>query len=76
MTQQSLADRLASLEAQVASLTTRISALEMPKDWRSTIGMFSGDAVMKEIFEEGRKIREKDRERARRSVKKKRQRVK
>lgn len=28
------------------------------KDWRSTLGMFSGDALMKEIDEEGRRIRE------------------
>jgi hypothetical protein len=27
------------------------------KDWRSTLGMFSGDALMKEIDEEGRRIR-------------------
>jgi hypothetical protein len=32
------------------------------KDWRSTLGMFAGDDVMKEIIEEGRKIRERDRE--------------
>jgi hypothetical protein len=36
------------------------------KDWRGTIGMFSGDAAMKEIQEEGRKIREADREQAQR----------
>ena len=28
------------------------------KDWRSTLGMFSGDTLMKEIDEEGRRIRE------------------
>ena len=28
------------------------------KDWRSALGMFSGDALMKEIDEEGRRIRE------------------
>src|SRR6516164_7382763 len=30
-------------------------------DWRSTIGMFAGDPVMKQIIEEGRRIREADR---------------
>ena len=28
------------------------------KDWRSALGMFSGDALMKEIDAEGRRIRE------------------
>lgn len=28
------------------------------KDWRTALGMFSGDALMKEIDEEGRRIRE------------------
>ena len=37
-----------------------------PKDWRRTIGMFTGDEMMKQIFDEALKIREKDRERARR----------
>lgn len=27
-------------------------------DWRKTVGMFRGDAVMKEIAESGRKLRE------------------
>jgi hypothetical protein len=36
------------------------------KNWRSTIGMFADDPLMKEIDEEGRKIREADREQARR----------
>ena len=53
--------RIAALEKQVAEQQLRLSALESPKDWRSTIGMFAGDEVMKSIFEEGHKIREADR---------------
>jgi len=34
------------------------------KDWRSTVGMFTNDPVMKQIQEEGRKIRQADREQA------------
>ena len=30
-------------------------------DWMKTIGMFAGDPVMKEIIEEGRRVREQDR---------------
>lgn len=75
MTQTMMAERLAALEKQVGELARRLLALEAPKDWRSTIGMFAGDEVMKEIFEEGRKIREKDREKARKGAKKRKQRV-
>ncbi len=62
--------RIAALEKQVAELQARVTELPRPKDWRSTIGMFAGDEVMKQIFEEGRKIREADRDRARRAAKK------
>ncbi len=65
MTQAALAEKVAVLERQVAELKAEVARLAQPKDWRSTIGMFTGDEVMKEIFEEGRKIREKDREKAR-----------
>jgi hypothetical protein len=75
MTQTMMEERLAALEKQVGELARRLLALEAPKDWRSTIGMFAGDEVMKEIFEEGRKIREKDRAKARKGVKKRKQRV-
>ncbi|MBC8871656.1 MAG: hypothetical protein H8E44_19695 [Planctomycetes bacterium] len=31
-------------------------------DWMKTVGMFAGDPVMKEIIEEGRRVREQDRQ--------------
>ena len=34
-------------------------------DWLKTVGMFAGDPVMKEIIEEGRRVREQDREQTR-----------
>lgn len=70
MTQTLMAERLAALEKQVGELARRLLALEAPKDWRSTIGMFSGNEGMKEVFEEGRKIREADRAKARKPRKK------
>lgn len=66
MSEPSLEDRVATLEEQVAALMERILAPPVEKDWRSTIGMFADDPVMREIQEEGRKIREADREQARR----------
>jgi hypothetical protein len=62
MTSATLEERVATLERQVAGLMERILAPPPEKDWRSTIGMFANDPVMREIQEEGRKIREADRE--------------
>ena len=61
MPQPTLDERVAALETQVAKLA-QLQAAETKKDWRSSIGMFAGDPVMKEIIEEGRKIRQRNRE--------------
>ena len=66
-----LARRVARLERDVADLHARLAAAPEPapapaKDWRRTIGMFSGDELMKEIDEYARQFREADRRRARR----------
>ena len=34
-------------------------------DWLKSVGMFGGDPVMKEIIEEGRRVRAQDREQTR-----------
>jgi hypothetical protein len=61
-----LEQRVDTLEKQVGELMKRIMAPPPEKDWRTTIGMFANDPVMKEIDEVGRKIREAEREEARR----------
>jgi hypothetical protein len=68
MPQSKLEQRLAALERQMAELLAKVDKLGQPNDWRSTLGMFAGDEVMKRIDEEGRKIREKDREKARKAA--------
>jgi hypothetical protein len=45
------------------------------QDWRRTLGMFTGDEIMKQIDEEGRKIREKERRQARKLWRKNRRQV-
>lgn len=66
MSQATLEQRVATLEQQVAQLLTAPHAKDVQKDWRKTVGMFSGDEVMKAIQEEAQKFREVDREQANR----------
>jgi hypothetical protein len=58
-----LEQRIAALERQVTDLKAELGAGRRQKDWRRTIGMFSGDEVMKQIDDEARKFREADRKR-------------
>jgi len=60
----SLEDRVARLERLVDELTRKSASDPRVKDWRRTVGMFEGDPIMKEIIEEGRRIREEDRRQA------------
>jgi hypothetical protein len=64
MTQRKLEDRVAALEKQVAELKAGLANGARPGDWRSTIGMFTGDEIMRQVFEEALKIREADRRKA------------
>lgn len=63
MAKQTLEERVAHLESLVAELQrSQISKVRTTKkSWRDTIGMFSGDEGMLEIFEEAAKLREADR---------------
>jgi hypothetical protein len=72
MTRRTLEERIAVLEQQMAEVKKTLEDGVRPKDWRRTVGMFAGDEVMKRIFEEALKFREKDRERARRRYGKRR----
>lgn len=73
MAQPTLEERVAALEKQVGVLLANHGKTENTKDWRRTRGAFTGDDLMKQVFEEGRKIREADRKRARSPRGKKRQ---
>jgi hypothetical protein len=68
MSQPKLEERVAALEKHVVQLLARLPPLAQPLDWRSTVGMFANDEVMKQIDAEGRKIREADRRRTRRQL--------
>jgi len=61
----SLEERVAALERQVAHLLAQQSEGKPVKDWRSTLGMFSNDDVMKQVTDTALAHREADREAAR-----------
>jgi hypothetical protein len=71
MSQQTLEQRVAALEKEVARLSDLLRPAAEPgrDDWKSVVGMFANDPIMKEIDEETRKIREADRARARKKWK-------
>jgi len=57
----SLEERVTSLEVQMAQLLSRRNSDERQKDWRSTIGMFTGNELMWQIDQNALAYREEDR---------------
>ena len=66
MTLQQLEQRIATVEREVASLKAALSNGGKLNDWRSLFDFFDKHPGMHEVFEEGMKLREKDRAKARR----------
>lgn len=67
MSRGALEQRITALEKKVDALIAGQSNVPV-NDLRSLRGIFTGDDLMKEIFDEGRKIREAERKHARRST--------
>lgn len=67
MSRATLEERVARLEKRLDELVQEKSILNAParKDWRRTVGMFKGDAIMKEIVDEALRMREEERREAR-----------
>jgi hypothetical protein len=63
MSRPSVEQRIAALEQQVAQIKAQQANGVPKKDWRGTVGKFPG---MQEIFAEAMKLREADRQKARR----------
>jgi hypothetical protein len=64
MTPPTLEERVTALEKTMTHLLSQAAVVVEKKDWRSTLGMFAGDAMMQESDEEGHRIREADRQQA------------
>ncbi|HZL88006.1 MAG TPA: hypothetical protein VFB96_06480 [Pirellulaceae bacterium] len=62
MIRPNLEKRVESLEAQVAEL--RAARPGKPKDWRSAVAKYAGDADLQSIFVEAMRLRDADRKRA------------
>ena len=62
MSEATLEERVATLEKLVAELMHKADTSVRKKDWRRTVGMFDGDSIMQEIIDEGRRVREADRQ--------------
>jgi hypothetical protein len=56
-----LEERVVKLERLVDTLLQHVDISVRKKDWRRTVGMFDGDPLMREIMEEGQRVREEDR---------------
>jgi hypothetical protein len=67
----SLEQRVAALERELAVLKSR-RGNGRAKDWRRTIGIFTDNPGMKELFTEAMKLREADRRKARQRQQRKR----
>lgn len=60
MAKLTLSERVTALERQVAELIER-EKKPLAKDWRRSIGVFTDDAAIKKIIDEGKAIRKRDR---------------
>ena len=59
ITLESLAQRVALLEKELAEQKARSAP---KKDWRRTVGMFTGSEFQKQVDAEGQAVRQEDRE--------------
>jgi hypothetical protein len=61
MSQTALEKRVAALEQQVGDLLAQQHGSGRIKDWRRTRGAFTGDQLMQQVFQSGRKFRDAER---------------
>ena len=70
MPKTKLEHRVAAIERQLADLESAVKSTQQKKDWRRTIGIFTGDDGMQEIFQAAMKLREADRRKVRKTPRK------
>jgi hypothetical protein len=62
MSSANLEQRIERLERIVEKLQSEFRRSPERDDWRSTVGMFSGDPIAKEIIDEALRLREQERQ--------------
>lgn len=67
-----LKQRVALLEQKLAAIEAGLQTGHPVKDWRKSVGMFTGDEIMKEICEAALEYRAADRRRTHRKPARKR----
>ena len=72
MATSKLEERVKTLEQEVVRLKAVVHESLPTKDWRRTVGMFTGDEVMKRIDEGARMFREANRAKVRRPARRRR----
>ena len=72
MPQPTLKQRVESLEKQIAQMQAQQANGPGREDWRQTVGMFTDDPGMLELFAEAMRLREADRRKAGRKSRKSR----
>jgi hypothetical protein len=60
MPRATLEERVAALKRQVAALLADHAGTGRARDWRRTRGAFTGEDLIKQVFQEARKIRDAD----------------
>lgn len=65
MPQLSLEERVATIERKLAEMQVGDGDRPGKNDWRQTVGMFTDDPGMLELFADALKIREADRKKTR-----------
>jgi hypothetical protein len=68
MTVRQLEERLSAVERELAALKEELQNGNKPKDWRWMLDFAKEHPGLHEVFEEGMKLREKDRAAARKRV--------
>lgn len=64
MSRPTLEERVSILEKQIGALLAVPVEAGLAKNWHRARGAFTGDDLMKQVFEEGGKIRTAERKRA------------
>jgi hypothetical protein len=75
MSPLTLEQRVAELEKQMADMKAEHANGPGKNEWRETVGMFTNDPGMLEIFADAMKIRAKDRKKGRQRATRKRERA-